>query len=236
MDRETYLTIPQTLTVRELKVRVDITGFRVRELIVVTTLTDATRCPREEIARLFRLRWHVELDLRNIKTSLRLDDLRGKKPETIRREIWVHWLAYNLLRKVMAQAALTHEKLPRELSFVAALAAVSGARRWPAWPMPQRSPGTPRRNTMVSPGSVSGIAQTVSSHGPSNAVRSRINFYSRHERKLRETACGALLTSLVSQTLLSFDEEVSARLRSYGECLGLLNVISADPDHSLRAS
>ena len=105
MDRETYLTIPQTLTVRELKVRVDITGFRVRELIVVTTLTDATRCPREEIARLFRLRWHVELDLRNIKTSLRLDDLRGKKPETIRREIWVHWLAYNLLRKVMAQAA-----------------------------------------------------------------------------------------------------------------------------------
>jgi len=127
MDQETYLSIPRTLTVRELKVHVDIPGFRVRELIVVTTLTDATRYPREEIARLFRLRWHVELDLRNIKTSLRLDDLRGKTPETIRREIWVHGLAYNLLRKVMAQAALTHEKLPRELSFVAALAAVTGA-------------------------------------------------------------------------------------------------------------
>jgi hypothetical protein len=127
MDEETYSTIPETLTVRELKVRVDVKGFRVRELIVVTTLTDAERYPREEIARLFRLRWHVELDLRNIKTSLRLDDLRGQKPETIRREIWMHWLAYNLTRKVMAQAALHQEKLPRELGFASALAAVTGA-------------------------------------------------------------------------------------------------------------
>jgi putative transposase len=127
MDEETYATIPQTLTVRELKVHVDVPGFRVQELIVVTTLTDAERYPQEEIAKLFRLRWHVELDLRNIKTSLRLDDLRGKTPETVRREIWVHWLGYNLIRKVMAQAALKHEKLPRELSFAGALAAVTGA-------------------------------------------------------------------------------------------------------------
>jgi putative transposase len=127
MDEETYATSPQTLTVRELRVRVNVPGFRVRELLVVTTLTDAERYPQAEIARLFRLRWHVELDLRNIKTSLRLDDLRGKKPETVRREIWVHWLAYNLIRKVMAQAALSREKLPRELSFASALAGVAGA-------------------------------------------------------------------------------------------------------------
>ena len=127
MDEETYATIPETLTIRELKVRVDVRGFRVQELVVVTTLTDAECYPREEIAKLFRLRWHVELDLRNIKTSLRLDDLRGKKPETIRREIWMHWLAHNLIHKVMAQAALNHEKLPRELSFASALAAVTGA-------------------------------------------------------------------------------------------------------------
>jgi len=127
MDEETYATIPETLTVRELKVHVAVPGFRVRQLVVVTTLTDAERYPKAEIARLFRLRWHVELDLRNIKTSLRLDDLRGKTPETIRREIWVHWLAYNLIRKVMAQAALGHQKLPRELSFASALAAVTGA-------------------------------------------------------------------------------------------------------------
>jgi hypothetical protein len=127
MDAETYATIPETLTVRELKIHVTVPGFRVQELVVVTTLTDAKRYPKEEIARLFRLRWHVELDLRNIKTSLRLDDLRGKTPETIRREIWVHWLAYNQIRKVMAQAALGDGKLLRELSFASALAAVTGA-------------------------------------------------------------------------------------------------------------
>lgn len=127
MDEETYATIPETLSVRELQVRVDVRGFRVRELVVVTTLTDAERYPPEEIARLFRLRWHVELDLRNIKTSLRLDDLRGKTPDMVRREIWIHWLAYNLIRKVMAQAALNGEKLPRELSFAAGLSALLGA-------------------------------------------------------------------------------------------------------------
>jgi hypothetical protein len=127
MDEETYATVPETLTVRELRVRVHVKGFRVRELVVVTTLTDAQRYPGEEIARLFRLRWHVELALRDIKTSLHLDDLRGKTPETIRREIWVHWLAYNLTRKVMAQAALRYQKLPRELSFASALAAIAAA-------------------------------------------------------------------------------------------------------------
>jgi putative transposase len=127
MDEETYATIPKTLTVREVKVHVSVPGFRVRELVVVTTLINAQRYPQDQLARLFRLRWHVELDLRNIKTSLRLDNLRAKTPDMIRREIWVHWLAYNLLRTVMAQAALTHEKLPRELSFAAALAAVTGA-------------------------------------------------------------------------------------------------------------
>jgi len=110
--------------VRELKVHVAIPGFRVRQLVVVTTLTDAERYPKSELARLFRQRWHAELDLRNIKISLQMDDLRGRTPEMVRREIRVHRLAYNLIRKTIAQAALTHEKLPRQLSFAAALDAV----------------------------------------------------------------------------------------------------------------
>jgi hypothetical protein len=119
MDKETYATIPATLVVRELKVRVQIRGFRVKQLVVVTTLTDAERYPKNEIASLFRQRWHAELDLRNIKIALEMDDLRGQTPEMVRREIWGHWLAYNLIRKTIAQAALVHEKLPRQLSFAA---------------------------------------------------------------------------------------------------------------------
>jgi hypothetical protein len=127
MDTDTYATIPATLTVRELEVRVLVPGFRVERLVVITTLTDAERYPHAEIARLFRWRWHVELDLRNIKITLRLDDIRCKTPEMVRREILMHWLAYNLIRKVMSQAALSQERLPRELSFAAGLAAVAEA-------------------------------------------------------------------------------------------------------------
>ena len=127
MDKETYATIPATLVVRELKVRVEIRGFRVQQLVVVTTLTDAKRYAKNEIARLFRQRWHAELDLRNIKIALAMDDLRGQSPEMVRREIWAHWLAYNLIRKTIAQAALVHEKLPRQLSFAAGLDAVAAA-------------------------------------------------------------------------------------------------------------
>ena len=127
MDQETYATIPETLTVRELQVRVEVRGFRVQQLVVVTTLTDAERYPQAEVARLFRARWHVELDLRNIKVTLHMDDLRCKTPEMVHREILVHWLAYNLIRKVMAQAALSQERLPRELSFAVAVGAVAAA-------------------------------------------------------------------------------------------------------------
>ena len=125
MDEETYAAIPATLSVRELRVHVAIRGFRVRQLIVVTTLIDADRYPKEEIAALFRQRWHAELDLRNIKISLQMDDVRGKTPEMVRREIWAHWLAYNLIRKTMAQAVLVHGKLPRQVSFASALAAIA---------------------------------------------------------------------------------------------------------------
>jgi len=95
MDEETYAQIPETLTVRELKVRVSIRGFRTQTMVVVTTLTDARRYPKSEVAGLYRARWHVELDLRSLKCSLDMEDLRGKSPEMVEREIWMHCLADN---------------------------------------------------------------------------------------------------------------------------------------------
>ena len=62
-------------------------------------------------------RWHVELDLRNIKTTLGMDVLRCLTPEMIEKELWVSLLAYNLIRLLMAQAAVESGFHPRELSF-----------------------------------------------------------------------------------------------------------------------
>lgn len=47
--------------------------------------------------------------------------LRGQTPEMVRKEIWMHLLAYNLIRGVMAEAAEAHGETPRHLSFKGAL-------------------------------------------------------------------------------------------------------------------
>jgi hypothetical protein len=133
MDEETYAQIPEALTVRELRVTVDQPGFRVNELVLVTTLLDAEISTKQEIARLFLQRWNIELDFRSIKDVLRMDVVRCKTPEMVRKEIWMHLLAYNLIRGVMVDAAETRGEKPRRLSFKGALqtmTAFQDALRW----------------------------------------------------------------------------------------------------------
>jgi hypothetical protein len=117
VDWATYKTLPEYLEVRETRVRVEQPGFRTKVLIVVTTLLDPEATTKDDLAGLYRSRWSQELDLRDIKISLQMDVLRCKAPELVRKEIWTHVLAYNLIRTIMAQAASQHELQPREISF-----------------------------------------------------------------------------------------------------------------------
>lgn len=117
MDDATYAQMPNELEVRELRVLIDQPGFRVNEVVLVTTLCDETVYTQEELAELFLERWNVELDLRSIKCELHMEVLRCKTPEMVAKEIWMHLLAYNLIRGVMAESAQAHDTTPRELSF-----------------------------------------------------------------------------------------------------------------------
>ena len=117
MSKQEYATLPTTLTLREVRVRVAQPGFRPRSLVVVTTLTDAEQYPAEEIAVLYRRRWDAELHLRSLKIVLQMDQLRCKTPERVRNEFWMHLLGYNLIRGVMASAALASGRSPWEVSF-----------------------------------------------------------------------------------------------------------------------
>src|SRR5262249_23219605 len=58
-----------------------------------------------------------EVDIRSIKSTLRMDVLRCKTPAMVEKEIWAHLLAYNLLRTVMAVAASANGIEPRAVSF-----------------------------------------------------------------------------------------------------------------------
>jgi hypothetical protein len=125
MDAASYAELPQALAVREVAVRVEQEGFRTRALVVVTTLLDATTFAAPALATLYRMRWHAELDLRNLKITLGMDVLRCKSPAMVRKEIWAHFLAYNLIRAVMARTALELGIAPRLLSFKGALQAMT---------------------------------------------------------------------------------------------------------------
>jgi hypothetical protein len=121
LDRETYHALPDFITVRETRVRVEQPGFRTKSMVLVTTLLDPTQTSKEDLATLYRARWNNELDLRSIKSTMQMSELRCKTPELVRKEVWAHVLAYNLIRTVMAQAAVTHGMEPRAISFKGAM-------------------------------------------------------------------------------------------------------------------
>jgi hypothetical protein len=108
MSRETYCSHPQAITVREVNVG---------KKVLVTTLLSPRKTAKADLGALFLQRWHVELDLRNIKTTLGMEALSCKSPEMCEKELWVYLLAYNLIRLLMAEAALQAGVLPRQLSF-----------------------------------------------------------------------------------------------------------------------
>ena len=128
MDQEAYATIPETLTARELRVRVGQRGFRTRVLIAVTTLLGVGSFSHAELAGISRARWHGELDLRSIKLTLKMDVLRCKTPGMVRKELRGHLPISNLIRGVMAESARRHGVVPRRLSFQGARQMLDGFR------------------------------------------------------------------------------------------------------------
>jgi hypothetical protein len=141
MDPQTYAELPQSLEMREVRVTVASPGCRVRSLVAATTLRQEAEYSAADIGDLYHQRWHVELDIRAIKVTLKMDILSCKTPEMIRKEVWAHLLVYNLVRKVLAQAALAGQVTPRQLSFAAAVQTLDAFR----WLLVAGSEGPERR-------------------------------------------------------------------------------------------
>jgi hypothetical protein len=109
--------LSQEVTLREVRVRIKVRGFRAKSVIFVTTLLDAEVFPATKLAELYRRRWQAELNLRSLKTQMQMEQLRTKKPTTIRKEFAMHLLAYNCVRRVMLEVAQTSKLQPWEISF-----------------------------------------------------------------------------------------------------------------------
>jgi hypothetical protein len=121
MTPEQYATLPETITVREVRYRIARRGFRTRVVTLVTTLLDAELYPAEALAELYFARWRVEQNLRDLKQTMKMDVLRCKTVKGVLKELTVYAIVYNLVRVLMGEAA-RHQGVPVDrISFIDAL-------------------------------------------------------------------------------------------------------------------
>lgn len=117
MEQKDWDQLPASLTLRVVRFRCEIPGFRTEEITLVTTLLDPVAYPDAALAELYRRRWQIEICFRDIKTTLGLDVLRTQTPAMIEKEILLQAIAYNVVRALMLEAARQHDLPPCRLSF-----------------------------------------------------------------------------------------------------------------------
>jgi hypothetical protein len=140
MEKAEYEALPETLTLREIRYTIPQKSRRTRVITLVTTLLDPIRYPAEEIARLYEQRWQVEVNLRHLKTTMKMEVLHCHTVAGVHKELLMFALAYNLVRLVMLEAS-RRQRVPLErISFVDAL-------RW----LRTAELGVPLPNLMVNP-------------------------------------------------------------------------------------
>lgn len=117
MSPAEFAALAASIKVREVHLLIRQPGFRPKEIILVTTLLDPKRYSKSQLAELYQRRWHAtEVNLKHLKTTLGMEMIRAKTPTMVQKDIWMHLLAYNLLRTLMWQAAQPAKVPPLRLS------------------------------------------------------------------------------------------------------------------------
>jgi hypothetical protein len=119
---EQWAALPEELVLRLVRCRLELPGFRTKQVILVTTLLDSKLYSPQALSQLYYRRWAMELTLRNLKITLQMDHLSCKTPANLDREIRLHFLVHNLVRRVMLEAARRHGVPLERISFAGSLA------------------------------------------------------------------------------------------------------------------
>jgi len=129
---EAWATWQASLRVRETRYRVEVEGFRTREVTLASTLLDGAAYPASELAGLYFQRWGIEGHFRDLKTTLGMDVLKCKSVDGVRKELATYALAYNLVRLSALEGARRSGVRPSRISFIDALRwlATTAVRGW----------------------------------------------------------------------------------------------------------
>jgi hypothetical protein len=121
LDRAAWEALPESLPVRIIEADLGVPGFRTQRVVLVTTLLDPARYPAGKLVALYGKRWSVELRFREIKTTMGMTVLRSKSPSRIRKEVRMFFIAYNLVRGLIAEAACVNHIEVDRVSFKGAV-------------------------------------------------------------------------------------------------------------------
>jgi hypothetical protein len=121
MSLAVYERLPPSIIVRMTRYTIRRKGFRTRQVTLLTTLTDHERYPADELAALYRRRWEIETNFRDLKETMGMKTLRCQTVDGVLKEMYTYAIAYNLVRMMCLQAA-THQGVEaRRISFINAL-------------------------------------------------------------------------------------------------------------------
>jgi Transposase DDE domain len=146
MSPAEYGALPGSIVVRELRYRIEVPGFRTREVTLVTTLIDAELYPADALASLYGTRWRVEEHLKALKQTMKMDVLKCKTVDGVLKELTMYAVAYNLVRVTMCEAARRQGVVPDRLSFIDALRWLRGAEAGEEMPELVVNPWRPGRS------------------------------------------------------------------------------------------
>jgi hypothetical protein len=141
-----YEALPESIVVRELRYRVDVPGFRTREVTLVTTLIDAEIYSADALAELYLTRWRVEEHLKALKQTMKMDVLKCQTVDGVLKELTMYAVAYNLVRVAMCEAAGRQDVVPDRVSFIDALRWLRGAEAGEEMPELVVNPWRPGRS------------------------------------------------------------------------------------------
>jgi hypothetical protein len=112
-----WALLPAQITVRIIRFTATIRGFRGRRITLVTTLLDPKLYPAPDLVALYARRWRLELCLRDLKTTMGMEQLRCKTPDMADKELLAYLVAHNLIRCVIAEAVARFQVDLERVSF-----------------------------------------------------------------------------------------------------------------------
>jgi hypothetical protein len=148
MTERAYADLPESITVRELRRAVTGPAGNPVTLTMVTTLADARAYPADggrSLTELRMRRWDVETNIRHLKSTMRMEVLRCKTEQGVRKELVVFGIVYNLVRVVMLEAARRQDVPVARVSFADAYRWLRHARPGDALPPLLVNPHRPGR-------------------------------------------------------------------------------------------